>query len=117
MPAFLLPLLVNRYTIGAAIAVGLILGAYWKGYSAASARCHDAELRAIIATQARDLKAWAAADKVAKDEQARMAAELIELQQMVTDYEKELLLRPAPACSLTPDDVRALERVRGNGGR
>jgi hypothetical protein len=117
MPPFLLPLIMNRYTVGAVIALGLILGAYWKGYSAASARCHDAELRAIIATQARDLKAWEAADSAAKDEQARLAAEMIELQNMVTDYEKELLLKPVPACSLTPDDVRALERVRGNGRR
>jgi hypothetical protein len=114
MPAFLLPLLLNRYTVGAVIAIGLILGAYWKGYSAASARCHDAELRAIIATQARDLKAWEAADTAAKDEAARLAAELIELQQMVTDYEKELLLRPAPDCRLGADDV---ERLRGIGRR
>lgn len=117
MPTFLLPLLVNRYTIGAVIALGLILGAYWKGYSAASARCHDAELRAIIATQARDLKAWESADAAAKDEAARLAAELIELQQMVQDYEKELLLKPAPNCALSADDVRALERLRGNGRR
>lgn len=114
MPAFLLPLLVNRYTLGAVIALGLILGAYWKGYSAASARCHDAELRAIIATQARDLKAWESADAAAKDEAARLAAELIELQQMVTDYEKELLLKPAPACTLSDADA---DRLRGIGGR
>lgn len=115
MPAFLLPLLLNRYTIGAVIALGLILGAYWKGYSAASANCHDAQLRAIIATQARDLKAAETASKMAADEQARLAAENVELNNMVTDYEKELLLKPAPACSLSADDVRALERLRGNG--
>jgi hypothetical protein len=114
MPAFLLPLLLNRYTLGAVIALGLILGAYWKGYSAASARCHDAELRAIIATQARDLKAWESADAAAKDEAARLAAELIELQQMVTDYEKEILLKPAPACTLSDVDA---DRLRGIGGR
>lgn len=117
MPAFLLPLLLNRYTIGAVIALGLILGAYWKGYSNAAAQCHEAQLRAIIATQARDLKAWEASDKAAKDEAARLAAENIELNNLVTDYEKELLLKPAPSCSLTADDVRALERVRGNGRR
>lgn len=114
MPAFLLPLLINRYTIGAAIALGLILGAYWKGYSNAAAQCHEAQLRAIIATQARDLKAWEAADKVAKDEQARLLAENIELNNQVTDYEKELLLRPAPACSLSDADVK---RLRDIGGR
>lgn len=114
MPAFLLPLLLNRYTIGAVIGLGLLLGAYWKGYSNAAAQCHEAQLRAIIATQARDLKAWEAADKVAKDEQARMAAENIELNQMVTDYEKELLLKPAPGCALSDADAR---RLRDIGGR
>lgn len=118
MPASLiLSLLLNRYVLGGLIGLGLLLGAYWKGYSTASARCHDAELRAIIATQARDLKAWEAADKAAKDEQARLIAENIELNNLVTDYEKELLLKPAPACRLDQRDVDALNRVRGNGGR
>lgn len=114
MPAFLMPLLLNRYTVGAVIVLGLLMGAYWKGYSTAAQKCHEAELRAIIATQARDLKAWELADSVAKDEQARLAAEMIELQQMVTDYEKELLLKPAPACTLSDDDAR---RLRGIGVR
>ena len=112
MPAFLLPLLLNRYTVGAVIVLGLLLGAYYKGYSTASQNCHEAQLRAVIATQARDLKAWELADATAKDEQARLASELIELQQMVTDYEKELLLKPAPACALSDDDAR---RLRGIG--
>lgn len=112
---FLLPLLVNRYTVGAAIAIGLLLGAYWKGYSTAAGRCHEAELRAKIATMERDLAAWKAADEVEKMLQADLDKQNRELQQLVVDYEKELLLRPAPACRLTPDDVRALERVRGWG--
>jgi len=114
MPALIIPLLVNRYTIGAIIGLGLILGAYWKGYSTASANCHEAQLRAVIATQARDLKAWEAASKTDKDEMARLAAENIELNNMVTDYEKELLLKPAPACAL---DQRDVDRLRGIGGR
>ena len=114
MPAFLLPILLNRYTIGAVIALGLILGAYLKGYSAASANCHDAQLRAIIATQARDIKAAETASKMAADEQARLAAENIELNNLVNDYEKELLLKPVPACSL---DQRDVDRLRGIGGR
>lgn len=117
MPAFLIPLLVNRYTIGAVIALGLLLGAYWKGYTDAAARCHDAELRAIIATQARDLKAWESASKTDKDELARLASENIELNNTVNDIEKEFALKPVPPCRLTPDDVRALDRLHDKRGR
>lgn len=114
MPGFLLPLLVNRYTIGAAIVLGLLLGAYWKGYSTAASRCHEAELRAIIATQARDLAAWKAADDIEKMLQADLEKQNRELSDLVRDYEKELLLRPAPGCSL---DERDVDRLRGIGRR
>ena len=114
MPAFLLPLLVNRYTIGAVIALGLILGAYWKGYSTAAQKCHDAELRAIIASQARDLKAGEDAAKAAADLQSQLAADNIELHQTVQDYEKELLTKPAPDCAL---DSRDIDRLHSIGKR
>ena len=87
MPAFLLPLLVNRYTIGAVIGLGLLLGAYWKGYSTAAQKCHDAELRAIIATQQRDMAAWRAADDMERLLQRELETQRNDLQDRVKQYE------------------------------
>lgn len=112
MPAFLLPLLVNRYTIGAVIGLGLLLGAYWKGYSTAAQKCHDAELRAVIASQARDIAARDAASQADKDMQAQLAADNIELQQKVQDYATELATRPNAKCALSPADAKALNGIR-----
>jgi hypothetical protein len=112
MPAFLLPLLVNRYTIGAVIGLGLLLGAYWKGYSTAAQNCRDAELRAIIATQERDMAAWKAADEVEKQLQADIEADNADLQDKVKQYEIELAQRPDAKCALSPADV---DRLRGIG--
>ena len=108
MPAFLLPLLVNRYTIGAVIGLGLLLGAYWKGYSTAAQKCHDAELRTIIATQQRDMAAWRAADEVEKLLQADIEADNADLQDKVKTYELQLQNRPAGACRLSPADIDSL---------
>jgi hypothetical protein len=112
MPAFLLPLLVNRYTIGAVIGLGLLLGAYWKGYSTAAQKCHDAELRTIIATQQRDMAAWRAADEVEKLLQADIEADNADLQDKVRQYETELAQRPDASCRL---DERDVIRLRGIG--
>lgn len=114
MPAILMSLLVNRYTVGAAIALVLLLGSYWKGYSTASGRCHEAELRTQLATMARDLTAWKAADDIERMLRADLEKQNRELQDMVRDYEKELLLRPAPGCVLSPSDA---DRLRGIGQR
>lgn len=111
MAPFLLSFLVNRYTIGAAIALGLMLGAYWKGYTSASSRCHEAELRAQIASMKRDLAAWKAADEIEKLLQADLARQNRELQDMVTDYEKELALRPDTGCRIDGRDVERLRRI------
>lgn len=112
MPAFLLPLLVNRYTIGAVIGLGLLLGAYWKGYSTAAQKCHDAELRAIIATMQRDMAAWRAADDMERLLQRELETQRNDLQDRVKQYEIELAQRPDGKCALSPDDI---DRLHGIG--
>jgi hypothetical protein len=108
MPAFLLPLLVNRYTIGAVIGLGLLLGAYWKGYSAASQNCRDAELRAQIATMQRDMAAWRAADDIEKLLQSELETQRNDLQDRVKQYEIELAQRPDGKCALDQRDIDGL---------
>lgn len=114
MPAFLIPLLLNRYTIGFLLIAGLVTGAYFKGRWTAEANCHEAELRAQIATMKRDLAAWKAADEVEKILQSEVEAERRDLQEKVTEYEIELALRPDTRCTLDGSDV---ERLRGIGWR
>jgi hypothetical protein len=108
MPAFLLPLLVNRYTIGAVIGLGLLLGAYWKGYSTAAQKCHDAELRAQIATMQRDMAAWRVADEVEAALRSDLDAMNADLQDKVKTYELQLQNRPDGACRLSPADIDSL---------
>lgn len=113
IPAFLLSLLLNRYTIGAVLCAGLIIGAYAKGYSNASAKCHDAALRAQIAGLERDMAAWKVADEVEQDQMAHLEKHHEELEAMVSEYEKELAARPpSNNCALSSDDVK---RLRGIG--
>lgn len=117
MPAFLLPLLLNRYTIGGVLALGLLLGAYMKGYMAASAKCHDAELRYKIASLERDIAASKAADEIEKMLQGDIERENLDLQKKVQDYEAELATRPDNRCVLSPADAAAINGLHGGGGR
>jgi hypothetical protein len=104
----------NRYVLGSLVIGALIGGAYYKGYSSASLRCHDGELRAQIATMQRDMAAWRAADEVERMLQADLARDNADLQQKVTDYETDLATRPNPGCALSPADA---DRLRGIGRR
>jgi hypothetical protein len=117
MPAFLMPLLVNRYTIGAVIGLGLLLGAYWKGHSTAAQNCRDAELRAQIATMQRDMAAWRAADDIEKLLQSELETQRNDLQDRVKQYEIELAQRPNGKCALDDRDIRNLDRMHGIGKR
>lgn len=113
---YLLPYIVNRWTIGGLVGLGLLAGAYVKGYMAARDQCQDNALKAQIASLKRDMLAWKLADDIEQSLQADLAAELSKLERKVQDYEAELAKRPADArCSLTPDDVRSLNRMRGGG--
>lgn len=114
MFAIPLPWLVNRYTIGIAVAVGLIVGGYAKGHHDAASACHDGELRAQIASMQRDIAAAAAAEDTQKKLADKLAATNADLQQQVTAYETELASRTAPACRL---DQRDADRLRGVKGR
>ena len=115
MSGFLVWLLFNRYTMGAALAVGLLAGAYIKGHSDASAKCHDAQLRAEIASLQRDMAAWKAADAVDKMLQDELERQSADLQQKVQDYEAELSKRPDNRCGLSPDDIGRLRVIDGQG--
>ena len=111
MPVMLLSLLMNRWVIGGLVALAMLGGAYWKGYSAASQNCHDAQLRAVIASMQRDISAAAQADEVARAQAAALDAQRQQLESQVKDYEAALKSRPDPACTLSADDVRALGGV------
>lgn len=106
-------LLFNRYTAAGAIALGLLAGAYWKGYSVASAKCQDAELKAEIAAMQRDFAAWRAADQIETILQQQIEAERNDLQDKVAKYETELGSRTDGRCSLNDRDVRSLDGLRG----
>jgi len=113
MPVMLLSLLMNRWVIGGLVALAMLGGAYWKGYSAASQNCHDAQLRAVIASMQRDISAAAQADEVARAQAAALDAQRQQLESQVKDYEIALKTRPEPNCALTDADVGAVGRVPG----
>ena len=115
IPPFLMPLLVNKYTVGAVIGIGLLAGAYLKGYWAAREACQDSALKAQIAAMQRDMAAWRAADKVEKMLADELENENRELEQKVSDYEAELAKRPIDSRCLL--DQRDVDGMRGNRGR
>ena len=113
MPLLFLSMLVNRYTVGVAIVLLMLGGAYYKGYHNAASDCHDAALTLQIANMQRDLDVAAKADKIQQQLQADLTTANEQLQQKVTDYEADLATRPADSrCAL---DKRDVDRVRGVG--
>jgi hypothetical protein len=115
IPPWLWGLFINKYTIGGVIGLGLLAGAYLKGYMAARETCQDNALKAQIAAMQRDLAAWKAADKVEDMLTAELEADARELEQKVADYERELSKEPLDTrCTLNERDV---DRLRGNGKR
>jgi hypothetical protein len=115
IPPFFIALLVNRWTIGGLIALGLLTGAYFKGYWAAREACQDSALKAQIASMQRDLAAWQAADKVEAMLNDEIEASNRELEKKVQEYEDELSKRPVDGrCTL---DQRDVDGLRGNGKR
>ena len=108
IPPFLVPFLMNRYTIGGAVAVALLAGAYLKGYVAARDACQDSALKAQIAAMQRDMDAWRAADQVEAILQGEIEAERNQLERKVSDYERELAKRPDNRCILDQRDVDGL---------
>ena len=111
LPSSLFPLI-----LAGAASVALTF-AYLKGYNNASAKCQEATLRTQIASLQRDIKA-------AKDAERREAEEVAKLQKLADDYEAalaayeiELENKPDEKCTLSDDDLRSIDRMRGNGNR
>lgn len=111
MPVMLLSLLMNRWVIGGLVALAMLGGAYWKGYSTASANCHDAQLLAQIASMQRDVAAAAQAQEVERAQAAELEAQRQQLETKVNDYAEALNARPDAKCALTDDDLRSLGGV------
>lgn len=111
MPAILLSLLLNRWVIGGLVALAMLGGAYWKGYSTASANCHDAQLLAQIASMQRDVAAADQAREVERAQTAAIEAQRQQLETQVNDYAEALKARPEPGCALSPADIDALGGV------
>jgi hypothetical protein len=106
-PVFL-SLLVNRYVIAGVVAVGLLAGAYLKGYMAARDACQDSSLKAQIAAMQRDIDAFKAASEIEAMLQAEIEAERNQLERRLSDYERELASRPDGRCILDERDVDGL---------
>lgn len=88
-------------------------GAYVKGRMDATANCHEAELRAVIASMQRDIAANEQARSLEAAQAAELEAQRQKLEQEVADYEAALKARPAePACTLTDDDIGRLHGKR-----
>lgn len=107
----LLNLILNKYVLGAILAVALIGGAYWKGYSAASANCHEAAVRAELAAVQKDLSIAQDAATAAQIAQAELQATALETDRKVERYEDELAKRPATGCALDGSDVDSLRGI------
>jgi len=114
IPPWLFPILMNRYTIGAAVGFGLLVGAYLKGYVAARDACQDSALKAQIAAMQRDMDAFKAASEVEAILQAEIEAERNQLERRLSDYERELATRPDGRCIL---DERDIDGLRLDGRR
>jgi hypothetical protein len=107
------------WVLAALMALGAAgsLAGYLKGRADANGNCQEASLRAELATMRRDVEAWKAADRIEAMLQAEIEAENRELEEKVTDYERELQKSPKPDCRLSPDDIRGFDGLRGNGKR
>lgn len=90
-------------------------GSYFYGKHVAGQVCQEASLRTERDTLKRDLEAWKAADEIEAMLDKDADADRQELQKQVKDYEIQLRKRPPRNCTLDADDLRALDRVRGNG--
>lgn len=95
------------------IMIGVVLLAHMTGYSrgaaGARAECHEADLKAQIASVQNQLAIQQATSADAEERAARIAADAAELQQKVTDYEATLSKRDV--CALTRADINGLRRI------
>lgn len=114
MPTWLIGLLLNKYTIALVGGLAMLGGAYFAGYQKAAQSCHEASLRAEIATLKRDAAANEAAADVARVLMKNLGDAKRDLQQKVTNYEVELAKRPDPRCTL---DKRDADRLRSIGDK
>jgi len=112
IPPFLLSLLINKYTIGAVIGIGLLVGAYAKGHHDAAMACHDAEKQAEIDSLKRDVEINAKSSKILGRLTQKLGQDNQDLQQKVTDYATELALHPELShCKLDGADLKRLRNI------
>lgn len=107
-----IPLEYRLLAVAAAV-LALFGTGYWKGHSAATARCHEAELRAEIAAMKRDRDVAAHADATEQklnDEAARQAATR---EQELESYVDTLRRQKDCRRTLDGDDVDRLRRIDG----
>mgnify|MGYP006921314829 CR=1 FL=1 len=106
-----LAILTNRYVMIPLLAIAMLFGVYTYGKSVARGECHDAQLRAQIASMQRDISAAQQASEVERAQSNALIVQRQQLESQVKDYEAALKSRPDPACTLSDDDVRALGGV------
>lgn len=95
---------------GAALAVAIVAGAYWKGDRAGSARCEARWQARIVEEQNRRAAAVAEAEQEAQRQAIAHDAEIRDLEAKVDAYEAE----PAQGdvCRIGADDARRLQDIR-----
>lgn len=111
--SFIKPFFVNKYTIAALVVVVLFLGAEWDGYSRASRKCHEAQLRAQIEQMQFDISTAKKAEADASSRSKVLDDQNAQLQDTVTKYADLLSKVPEPQrCGLDDRDVEWLSRVK-----
>lgn len=100
--------------IAAACLLLLIFGAiYQRGYAAASASCMGRELALQVADLTRQLQRLQQANAEMNRQSEKMATALLEREQKVRTYERDLERRPADTgCLLDRNDERRLRAIR-----
>lgn len=116
MPAILLSLLFNKYTMGAILIAVVVFGLYEKGRMDMAAKQREAGLRAEIAILQRDRDIAKAAEADAAKRAEQLAADAMERDKEIAAYAEELRQRP-DRCDLTPADLNRLRIEDGKSKR
>lgn len=97
-----------RWAFGALAVLAVLGGIYAKGRHDGRAACESRIAAAVAAEQLRQnaVRVQAVDAAVDREKAAQKAAD--EAEQKVADYEETLRRRPAAACTLDADDIRAL---------
>ena len=113
MPAILLSLIFNKYTLTVVLVGLVVFGIYEKGRMDVAAKQREAGLRAEIAILQRDRDIAKAAEADAAKKAEELAALTAQRDKEIADYAEELRARP-DRCDLTPVDI---DRLHGKAGK